>query len=142
MSHRGLDETDSCLREGSTQTNKSIAWVTQAEAAQHRCLPPGPGLQSDNYQSLQHLLCLAFPRSQGRGLWVEMGTERLREERGMAGSNLTPFPQVLEMSIGAPETQKRLAQSEHTDTIATFSIGSTGIVVYDYQRVSMNEGPT
>ncbi|XP_038949537.1 pulmonary surfactant-associated protein C isoform X1 [Rattus norvegicus] len=42
---------------------------------------------------------------------------------------------VLEMSIGgAPETQKRLALSEHTDTIATFSIGSTGIVLYDYQR--------
>lgn len=45
------------------------------------------------------------------------------------------------MSIGAPETQKRLAPSEHMDTIATFSVGSTGIVVYDYQRVSMPEGP-
>lgn len=43
---------------------------------------------------------------------------------------------VLEMSIGgAPETQKRLALSELTDTVATFSIGSTGIVVYDYQRL-------
>ncbi|EGV91962.1 Bone morphogenetic protein 1 [Cricetulus griseus] len=42
---------------------------------------------------------------------------------------------VLEMSIGAPETQKRLALSEHMDTIATFSVGSTGIVVYDYQRL-------
>ncbi|EDL35896.1 pulmonary surfactant-associated protein C [Mus musculus] len=42
---------------------------------------------------------------------------------------------VLEMSIGAPETQKRLAPSERADTIATFSIGSTGIVVYDYQRL-------
>lgn len=45
------------------------------------------------------------------------------------------------MSIGAPETQKRLAPSERADTIATFSIGSTGIVVYDYQRVRMLEGP-
>lgn len=45
------------------------------------------------------------------------------------------------MSIGAPETQKRLAPSERADTIATFSIGSTGIVVYDYQRVRMPEGP-
>lgn len=45
------------------------------------------------------------------------------------------------MSIGAPETQKHLALSEHVDTIATFSIGSTGIVVYDYQRVSLPEGP-
>ncbi|XP_021498048.2 pulmonary surfactant-associated protein C [Meriones unguiculatus] len=42
---------------------------------------------------------------------------------------------VLEMSIGAPETQKRLALSEHMDTIATFSIGSSGIVVYDFQRL-------
>ncbi|XP_051016549.1 pulmonary surfactant-associated protein C [Acomys russatus] len=42
---------------------------------------------------------------------------------------------VLEMSIGAPETQKRLAPSEHADTIATFSIGSTGIILYDYQRL-------
>lgn len=44
------------------------------------------------------------------------------------------------MSIGAPETQKRLALSEHVDTIATFSIGPTGIVVYDFQRVSVPEG--
>ncbi|CAO2591520.1 Pulmonary surfactant-associated protein C, partial [Lemmus lemmus] len=42
---------------------------------------------------------------------------------------------VLEMSIGAPEMQKRLALSEHLDTIATFSVGPTGIVVYDYQRL-------
>ncbi|KAH0518492.1 Pulmonary surfactant-associated protein C [Microtus ochrogaster] len=42
---------------------------------------------------------------------------------------------VLEMSIGAPEAQKRLALSEHMDTIATFSVGPTGIVVYDYQRL-------
>lgn len=45
------------------------------------------------------------------------------------------------MSMGAPETQKRLASSECMDTIATFSIGSTGIVVYDYQRVRTPEGP-
>lgn len=44
------------------------------------------------------------------------------------------------MSIGAPEAQKRLALSEHMDTIATFSVGPTGIVVYDYQRVSVPEG--
>ncbi|KAL1781123.1 pulmonary surfactant-associated protein C [Sigmodon hispidus] len=42
---------------------------------------------------------------------------------------------VLEMSIGAPETQKRLALSEHVDTVATFSVGPTGMVVYDYQRL-------
>lgn len=44
------------------------------------------------------------------------------------------------MSIGAPEAQKRLALSERMDTIATFSVGPTGIVVYDYQRVSVPEG--
>ncbi|KAM4836783.1 surfactant protein C [Thomomys bottae] len=42
---------------------------------------------------------------------------------------------VLEMSIGAPEAQKHLALGEPTDTTATFSIGATGIVVYDYQRL-------
>uniref|UniRef100_H0WCE9 Surfactant protein C n=1 Tax=Cavia porcellus TaxID=10141 RepID=H0WCE9_CAVPO len=42
---------------------------------------------------------------------------------------------VLEMSIGAPGTQQRLAQSEHVVSAATFSIGSTGMVVYDYQRL-------
>ncbi|XP_048186688.1 pulmonary surfactant-associated protein C isoform X2 [Perognathus longimembris pacificus] len=42
---------------------------------------------------------------------------------------------VLEMSIGAPETQKHLALGEPMDTTATFSIGSTGVVVYDYQRL-------
>ncbi|XP_026253318.1 surfactant protein C isoform X1 [Urocitellus parryii] len=42
---------------------------------------------------------------------------------------------VLEMSIGAPEAQQRLALSKHAGTTATFSIGSTGIIVYDYQRL-------
>ncbi|XP_004442363.1 PREDICTED: pulmonary surfactant-associated protein C isoform X1 [Ceratotherium simum simum] len=42
---------------------------------------------------------------------------------------------VLEMSIGGPEAQQRLALSERAGTTATFSIGSTGIVVYDYQRL-------
>ncbi|XP_019497428.1 PREDICTED: pulmonary surfactant-associated protein C [Hipposideros armiger] len=42
---------------------------------------------------------------------------------------------VLEMSIAGPEAQQRLALSEHAGTSATFSIGSTGIVVYDYQRL-------
>ncbi|XP_021570935.1 pulmonary surfactant-associated protein C isoform X2 [Carlito syrichta] len=42
---------------------------------------------------------------------------------------------VLEMSIGAPEAQQRLALSEHAGTTATFSISSTGLVVYDYQRL-------
>ncbi|XP_020025404.2 surfactant protein C [Castor canadensis] len=42
---------------------------------------------------------------------------------------------VLEMSIGAPEAQKRLALSEHMDTTATFPIGNTGITVCDYQRL-------
>lgn len=41
------------------------------------------------------------------------------------------------MSIGAPEAQQRLALREHAGTTATFSIGSTGIIVYDYQRVGM-----
>ncbi|KAF5923009.1 hypothetical protein HPG69_004330 [Diceros bicornis minor] len=45
---------------------------------------------------------------------------------------------VLEMSIGGPEAQQRLALSERVGTTATFSIGSTGIVVYDYQRVVPN----
>lgn len=44
-------------------------------------------------------------------------------------------PQVLEMSIGAPEAQHHLAFSEQAGATATFSIGSTGIIVYDYQRV-------
>ncbi|XP_010363658.2 pulmonary surfactant-associated protein C isoform X2 [Rhinopithecus roxellana] len=42
---------------------------------------------------------------------------------------------VLEMSIGAPEAQQHLALSGHLGTTATFSIGSTGLVVYDYQRL-------
>uniref|UniRef100_A0A671EUR6 Surfactant protein C n=1 Tax=Rhinolophus ferrumequinum TaxID=59479 RepID=A0A671EUR6_RHIFE len=42
---------------------------------------------------------------------------------------------VLEMSIAGPEAQQRLALSERVGTTATFSIGSTGIVVYDYQRL-------
>ncbi|XP_062944019.1 pulmonary surfactant-associated protein C isoform X2 [Cynocephalus volans] len=48
---------------------------------------------------------------------------------------LVESPPVLEMSIGAPEAQQRLALSEHVGTTATFSIGSTGIVLYDYQRL-------
>lgn len=52
-----------------------------------------------------------------------------------------PFPQVLEMSIGAPEAQQHLALSGHLGTTATFSIGSTGLVVYDYQRVGMPRPP-
>ncbi|KAB1256116.1 Pulmonary surfactant-associated protein C [Camelus dromedarius] len=42
---------------------------------------------------------------------------------------------VLEMSIAGPEAQQRLALSERAGTTATFSIGPTGIVVYDYQRL-------
>ncbi|XP_032188014.1 pulmonary surfactant-associated protein C isoform X4 [Mustela erminea] len=42
---------------------------------------------------------------------------------------------VLEMSLGGPEAQQRLALQERAGTTATFSIGSTGIVVYDYQRL-------
>ncbi|KAM9194245.1 surfactant protein C [Dugong dugon] len=42
---------------------------------------------------------------------------------------------VLEMSMGGPEAQRRMALTEHAGTTATFSIGSTGIVVYDYQRL-------
>ncbi|ELR56698.1 Pulmonary surfactant-associated protein C [Bos mutus] len=42
---------------------------------------------------------------------------------------------VLEMSIAGPEAQQRLALSERVGTTATFSIGSTGTVVYDYQRL-------
>ncbi|XP_058405796.1 pulmonary surfactant-associated protein C isoform X2 [Diceros bicornis minor] len=48
---------------------------------------------------------------------------------------LMESPPVLEMSIGGPEAQQRLALSERVGTTATFSIGSTGIVVYDYQRL-------
>ncbi|XP_027630725.1 pulmonary surfactant-associated protein C [Tupaia chinensis] len=42
---------------------------------------------------------------------------------------------VLEMSIGAPEAQQRLALSERVGPTATFSIGSTGNLVYDFQRL-------
>ncbi|KAK2492610.1 hypothetical protein MC885_009963 [Smutsia gigantea] len=42
---------------------------------------------------------------------------------------------VLEMSIGGAEAQRRLVLSEHAGATATFSIGSTGIVVYDYQQL-------
>ncbi|XP_037668930.1 pulmonary surfactant-associated protein C [Choloepus didactylus] len=42
---------------------------------------------------------------------------------------------VLEMSIGGAEAQQRLALSERAGATATFSIGTTGIVVYDYQRL-------
>nr|CAI72654.1 surfactant protein C precursor [Sus scrofa] len=42
---------------------------------------------------------------------------------------------VLEMSLAGPEAQQRLALSEHVGTTATFSIGSSGNVVYDYQRL-------
>lgn len=41
------------------------------------------------------------------------------------------------MSIAGPEAQQRLALSERVGSTATFSIGSTGIVVYDYKRVGM-----
>ncbi|XP_006047984.1 pulmonary surfactant-associated protein C [Bubalus bubalis] len=42
---------------------------------------------------------------------------------------------VLEMSIAGPEAQQRLALSERVGSTATFFIGSTGTVVYDYQRL-------
>ncbi|XP_069341258.1 surfactant protein C isoform X2 [Eulemur rufifrons] len=50
---------------------------------------------------------------------------------------------VLEMSIGAPEAKQRLALSEHAGTTATFSIGATGLVVYDYQQllIAYKPGP-
>ena len=44
------------------------------------------------------------------------------------------------MSIAGPEAQQRLALSERVGSTATFFIGSTGTVVYDYQRVGMR-GP-
>lgn len=43
------------------------------------------------------------------------------------------------MSLGGPEAQQRLALQERAGTTATFSIGSTGIAVYDYQRVGIPE---
>lgn len=48
------------------------------------------------------------------------------------------------MSMAGPEAQQRLALSERVGPTATFSVGSTGIVVYDYQRVGMPgpRGPT
>eukprot|EP00069_Balaena_mysticetus_P006337 bmy_00951T0 len=48
---------------------------------------------------------------------------------------------VLEMSIAGPEAQQRLALSERVGTTATFSVGSTGIVAYDYQRVGPQQAP-
>ena len=67
-----------------------------------------------------------------------MGDSGFRDEWGKR--NTRPprvLPQVLEMSIGGPEAQQRLALRERAGTTATFSIGSTGIVVYDYQRVGI-----
>ncbi|XP_069341259.1 surfactant protein C isoform X3 [Eulemur rufifrons] len=56
---------------------------------------------------------------------------------------LMESPPVLEMSIGAPEAKQRLALSEHAGTTATFSIGATGLVVYDYQQllIAYKPGP-
>ncbi|KAM6221585.1 surfactant protein C [Rhynchocyon petersi] len=42
---------------------------------------------------------------------------------------------VLEMSMMGPEAQQPMVLREHVGTTATFSIGSTGIVAYDYQRL-------
>uniref|UniRef100_A0A2K5QCG9 Surfactant protein C n=1 Tax=Cebus imitator TaxID=2715852 RepID=A0A2K5QCG9_CEBIM len=54
---------------------------------------------------------------------------------------LMESPPVLEMSMGAPEAQQWLALNEHLGTTATFSIGSTGLVVYDYQRLLITYKP-
>ncbi|XP_006884885.1 PREDICTED: pulmonary surfactant-associated protein C isoform X2 [Elephantulus edwardii] len=42
---------------------------------------------------------------------------------------------VLEMSMVGSEAQQRMGLIEHMGNTATFSVGSTGIVVYDYQRL-------
>ncbi|XP_074081393.1 surfactant protein C [Macrotis lagotis] len=49
---------------------------------------------------------------------------------------------VLEMSIGGSDVQQRLALSRHEGTISTFSIGSSGTVVYDYYRLLIAYKPT
>ncbi|XP_043844327.1 pulmonary surfactant-associated protein C isoform X3 [Dromiciops gliroides] len=41
---------------------------------------------------------------------------------------------VLEMSIRGPDVQQRLALSRQEGAIATFAVGSSGTVVYDYYR--------
>lgn len=43
------------------------------------------------------------------------------------------------MSIAGPDAQQRLALSERVGPSATFSIGSAGTVVYDYQRVGTRD---
>ncbi|XP_004591512.1 pulmonary surfactant-associated protein C [Ochotona princeps] len=50
---------------------------------------------------------------------------------------------VLEMSMGAPEAQQHVALSQRGGTTATFSIGSTGVVTYDYQQllIAYKPGP-
>ncbi|XP_028922136.1 pulmonary surfactant-associated protein C [Ornithorhynchus anatinus] len=48
---------------------------------------------------------------------------------------------VLEMSIGGPGAQQRLALSGHEGT-ATFSVGATGTVVYDYYRLLIAYQPS
>ncbi|XP_001373402.1 pulmonary surfactant-associated protein C [Monodelphis domestica] len=42
---------------------------------------------------------------------------------------------VLEMSMGGSDIQQRLALNRHEGAISTFSIGSSGTVVYDYYRL-------
>ncbi|XP_043844326.1 pulmonary surfactant-associated protein C isoform X2 [Dromiciops gliroides] len=42
---------------------------------------------------------------------------------------------VLEMSIRGPDVQQRLALSRQEGAIATFAVGSSGTVVYDYYRL-------
>ncbi|XP_044519429.1 pulmonary surfactant-associated protein C isoform X2 [Gracilinanus agilis] len=42
---------------------------------------------------------------------------------------------VLEMSIGGSDIQQRLALNRHEGAISTFSMGSSGTVMYDYYRL-------
>lgn len=97
--------------------------------------------------SLQHLVSIHIPKLSGKKRFHlskgdEGGHRWGKAERAKRTARYLSAPtQVLEMSIGAPEAQQRLAQSEHVVSAATFSIGSTGMVVYDYQRVGMPGPP-
>ncbi|XP_036608729.1 pulmonary surfactant-associated protein C isoform X3 [Trichosurus vulpecula] len=59
---------------------------------------------------------------------MDVGTKEALMERALP-------PPVLEMSIGGPDAQKRLALSRQEGTVSTFSVGSSGTVVYDYYRL-------
>ncbi|KAK1342443.1 hypothetical protein QTO34_015208 [Cnephaeus nilssonii] len=99
------------------------------------------GLHMSQKHTEMHLVPLSLSELSGKEELVgvqrtEDGHEYQRDKWGRRNARQHyALPQVLEMSIAGPEAQQRLALSERAGTTATFSIGSTGIVVYDYQRL-------